>query len=353
MLKKLLSHGDICSKEPIVRLYDHEVQGTSVVKPFSGPTKDVGNDAAVIAPHLGKKKGMAVSHGMIPRYNLIDPYAGAASAIDEAVRNLVAVGVDPTRIALIDNFIWPTPDEESLGQLDRAVDACYDTAVAFGMPFVSGKDSLSSTYTGHDGTIIKIPPTLCISAFAPVAHVYKTITADLKEPDNCLFMVGMTYPELGGSVYYDLHHKLGTSVPRLDPKQALKLYKKLVSAIKKGLIVSAHDLSEGGLGVALAEMSFGKWGSSLSLDELPVKGNDMQRADYRLFAESNARFVVEVQKKDERRFCTLMRGIPLGKLGCVTKTPMLTISYQKKPIINMSTATLKKTWQKPMQQIFK
>ena len=368
LMKSVLESWDICSKEAIVRQYDHEVQGTSVLKPFVGKFKDAPNDAVVIAPWEGITKdgsdpkrrntpwrvrtGMAVAHGMIPVYNKIDPYWGSAAAIDEAVRNLVAVGVDPDKIALLDNFIWPTPDEESLGDLDRSVDACYETAVSFKMPFVSGKDSLSSTYKASDGTVIKIPPTLCISAFAPVKDIYKTITADLKQPGNYLFVVGVTKKELGGSAYYGLHKELGNSVPKHDSIEALRLYKTLHKAIKQRLVVAAHDCSEGGLGVAVAEMCFGEWGAEIALDKMPISGKDIERADFRLFSESNSRLVVEVMKSKVSQFKQLMQKISYGQLGKVARKPNLVVRYQNKLLFDVKTQELKKSWKRPMEKVF-
>jgi phosphoribosylformylglycinamidine synthase len=351
LLKSILASWDICSKEPIVRQYDHEVQGTSVLKPFSGKYHDAPNDAVVVVPILGKKRGIAVGHGLNPVYNKIDPYWGSACAIDEAVRNLVAVGVDPEKIALIDNFIWPTPDKESLGDLDRSVDGCCDTAVAFGMPFVSGKDSLSSTYKGSGGTVIKIPPTLCISGFAPVKNIYKTISAGLKKEGNILFIIGETKKELGGSTYYAKYKKLGNSVPKHNPKKALKIFKKIHRAIKNGYIISAHDCSEGGLAVAIAEMCFAGLGAEIDLSKVPTTGIN-KRADYILFSESNSRFVVEVKKDKVKQFIKLMHGTIFGKIGIVIKEKKLKVLHNGESIIDIKTDELKNAWKQPMEQIF-
>lgn len=352
LLKKILSNWDICSKEPIVRQYDHEVQGTSVLKPFGGKYHDCPNDAVIMAPILGNKRGIAIAHGINPVYNKIDPYWGSASAIDEAVRNLVAVGANPDKIALIDNFIWPTPDKKSLGDLDRAVDACYDTAVSFGMPFVSGKDSLSSTYKGSDGTVIKIPPTLCISAFAPVKDISKTISAGLKQKNNPLFIIGETKKELGGSAYYAKYKKLGKSVSKHNPAKAIKLFKLLHKAIQKGYVISAHDCSEGGLAVTIAEMCFAGFGAEIDLAKVPTAGHNIKRADYILFSESNSRFVVEVKKDKVKYFKKLMGNTAYGELGKVTEQSKLSINYRGKKILYAEIDELKKAWQKPMKQIF-
>ncbi|MHB8986783.1 MAG: AIR synthase-related protein, partial [Eubacteriales bacterium] len=180
LFRKVMGHLNVCSKEPIVRLYDHGVQGTCACPPFAGNDGDGPNDAAVLAPLPGKPYGMVISHGLNPVLNTIDPYYGSLWAAAEAAANAVAAGADPRETVLIDNFIWPFPDEDRLGALDRAVDACVDFVRETGMPFISGKDSLSSTYRAKDGTVIRIPPVLCVSAFGRIPDVSKTVSADFK-----------------------------------------------------------------------------------------------------------------------------------------------------------------------------
>jgi len=350
ILKKLLASWDVCSKEPIVRQYDHEVQGTSVLKPFTGPQADVPNDAAIIAPLLGKKIGMAVSHGMFPIFNRIDPYWGAAGAIDEAVRNMVAVGVDPAKIALIDNFIWPTPEEQELGDLDRSVDACVDVSMGLRMPFVSGKDSLSSTYKAADGSVIKIPPTLCISAFAPIKNIDRTISADFKTVGNAIYIIGQTKGELGGSAYYALKNSVGNSVPKYDPKGSLKKYKKIYQAIQNKYIISAHDCSEGGFAVALSEMCFGCLGAQVDISNMPHV--EVMRADHLLFSESHGRLIVEVPNECTHDFEKQMTGVHLAHIGTVSKESIVRILFKRTKLIMSSVAELKRAWKKPMREVF-
>ena len=350
ILKKLLASWDICSKEPIVRQYDHEVQGTSVLKSFTGPQADVPNDASVIAPLLGKKTGMAVSHGMFPIFNRIDPYWGAAGAIDEAVRNMVAVGVNPAKIALIDNFIWPTPEERELGDLDRSVDACVDVSIGLRMPFVSGKDSLSSTYKATDGSVIKIPPTLCISAFAPIKNIDRTISSDFKGVGNEIYIISQTKPELGGSAYYALKNNVGNSVPKYNAKGSLKKYKKIYQAIQNKYIISAHDCSEGGIAVALSEMCFGSLGAQVDISKIPHEGE--MRADQLLFSESHGRLIVEVPKECTHDFEKHMSGISFAHIGTVTKKSNVHVSFKNKKLIECSVVELKHAWKKPMREVF-
>ena len=215
-LLKILSSPNVCSKEWIIRQYDHEVQGGSVVKPLVGVHDDGPGDAAVVAPVLGSWTGFAVGCGINPRYGDLDPYAMAAAAVDEAVRNVVAVGADPARIALLDNFCWGDTDRpEVLGSLVRAAEACRDVALAYGIPFISGKDSLKNEYHAAGRNIV-IPPTLLISALGIVPDVRRCVTMDLKEPGNILYLLGATKDEMGGSHYNLVHGLDGGAVPRVD-----------------------------------------------------------------------------------------------------------------------------------------
>ena len=349
VFKKALAHWNVCSKEPIVRRYDHEVMGGSVLKPYSGVHQDAPSDAAIVEPILGSGIGMAVAHGLNPVYNKIHPYWGALCAFDECVRNLVATGVDPAKIALLDNFVWPYPEAEELGQLDQAVDACYDVTTAWKMPLVSGKDSLSSTYRGPDGRVIKIPPVLCVSGFAPVADITKTVSTDLKQAGNLLFMVGETKAELGGSVYYDLAGELGASIPKVDIKRARKIFEKMHNAIKHNLVASVHDVSEGGLGVTIAEMCFGgDLGARIDLG----KASDLNRADQILFSESQSRFVVEVSPENEKKLLKIFKNLPIQKIGEVVKQPELEISFNGGNIILEKLEDLKQAYKATMSKYF-
>ena len=181
--KKLLaalSHPNIASKHWIIRQYDHEVQGGSVVKPLVGPEQSGPSDAAVFRPKLSSRRGVALGCGMSPQIE--DPYEMALASIDEAIRNVVAVGADPDRIAILDNFCWPSVDDElTMGTLVRACEACRDAALAYGIPFISGKDSLHNQFTNREtGQVIRIPRTLLISAIGVIEDVRKCVTMDFK-----------------------------------------------------------------------------------------------------------------------------------------------------------------------------
>ncbi|HYW78431.1 MAG TPA: phosphoribosylformylglycinamidine synthase subunit PurL, partial [Thermoguttaceae bacterium] len=257
-LLQILGSLNVASKEWVVRQYDHEVQGGSAIKPLVGIENDGPGDASVVRPVLDSDRGIVVSCGMNPCYGDLDTYWMAASAIDEAVRNCVAVGADPTRIAILDNFCWGTTDRpETLGSLVRAALACYDMAVVLKTPFISGKDSLNNEFRpeGADQPI-SIPPSLLISAMGQVDDVSRCVTMDLKESGNYLYQVGTTRNELGGSHFALVHGLSGGQVPRVDAETAKEMFAALHNAIDAGLVRACHDLSEGGLAVAIAEMAF-------------------------------------------------------------------------------------------------
>jgi phosphoribosylformylglycinamidine synthase len=347
-LMQILSSYNVASKEWVIRQYDHEVQGGSVVKPLVGAVNDGPSDAAVILPKIDSRRGLAISCGMNPLYGDIDPYWMALAGIDEAVRNLICVGGRMDRIALLDNFCWAKcTDPEVLGTLVRAAQACYDGAMAFQAPFISGKDSLNNEFVCEDGTVIRIPATLLISAMSLVDDIEKCVTMDAKKPGNLLFIVGRTNNELGGSHYYKVHGHLGANVPTLDLGLAPRIAQRVAAAIAEGLVVSCHDCSEGGLAVALAEMAFaGGLGIEADLRGLP-KSRDCSRTDAQLFSESNSRYIVEVAPEQYDAFAKKMLNLPFGQIGEVTGEPKLVIrSSQGRNIVDADIEILKEAWQK-------
>ena len=340
-LMQLLSAPNIASKESVIRTYDHEVKGNTTLKPLQG--KYAGpNDAAVLKPLDDSWKGLAISCGMNPNYGKIDAYWMAASAIDEAVRNNIAVG--GRRIALLDNFTWGNPEKpERLGSLVRACEACYDFAKAFRTPFISGKDSLY-----NESPLGPVTPTLLITAIGIVPNIQFTTSMDLKAPGNLLYVVGETFNELGGSEYYKLKGYLGASVPKVKGAKAKRTFKAVTKAIDFGLIKTCHDLSEGGLAVAAAEMAFaGGYGLELDLGKVP--GKALERSDFVLFSESNSRFLVEVSEKDGQEFEALMKGKACAKIGKVTKDEKLLIhGLNRKIVVDAPLAELRRSWKKTL-----
>jgi phosphoribosylformylglycinamidine synthase subunit PurSL len=349
-LKKILGAWNVCSKEWVIRQYDHEVQGTSVLKPLVGKTNDGPGDAAVIRPLADSDKGLIISNGINPKYGDVDPYWMAASAIDEALRQIIAVGGSLDRVALLDNFCWGNPEKpDRLGALVRAAQACYDIAKVYGTPFVSGKDSLFNEYDTEKGSIC-IPHTLLISAMAVMEDVKKAVTMDAKQPGNLVYIIGNTYDEMGGSHYYAVNGFTGNKAPQVRPETGKKLMEALSMATGKGLVKACHDLSEGGLGVAAAEMAFaGGLGISLGLKDVPL-GEAVDRDDRILFSESNSRFLVEIAPKDKAAFEAAMKGTVFAAIGKVMDGTKLEVTGIKgKTILSSDIADLKEAWQKPLR----
>jgi len=347
-LKKILSSWNVTSKEWIIRQYDHEVQGGSVLKPLQGIKNDGPGDASITRPILNSKRGIIISNGINPRYGLIDPYHMAASAIDEALRQIISVGGDLKRVAILDNFCWGNTDKpDRLGGLVRAAFACYDVAKAYGVPFISGKDSLNNEYAVGKETIA-IPPTLLISAMGVMDDVSKAVSMDFKKKGNLVYIIGLTKDELGGSHYYYLSGQTGKNVPRVDAKNGRRLMDRLSRVIQKGYAVSCHDCSEGGIGVALSEMAFsGELGAEINLKNIP-RDRTLDRDDKILFSESNTRFIVEVPKNKRANFEKGLKGLPLGLIGNIKSSKRLKIfGLNGKKVLDEDIEGLKKAWQRP------
>ncbi len=349
-LKKILSSGNVCSKEWVIRQYDHEVQGGSVLKPLVGVDNDGPGDACVCRPRLDSRRGIIVASGINPKYGVIDPYWMAASAIEEALRQIIAVGGSLEQVALLDNFCWGnTGKPDRLGALVRAATACYDFARAFGTPFISGKDSLNNEYQAG-GKSVSIPPTLLISAMAVMKDAGKAVSMDAKAAGDLVYVVGPTGNELGGSHYYAVRGFTGNRVPRVRPEAAKKAMEALSRATAKGLVRACHDCSEGGIGVAAAEMAFaGGIGMELRLQQVPV-AERIERDDTLLFSESNSRFIVEVAEKDCRRFEKAMSGCAFGRAGrTVAGRQFRVYGLSGRPVVRASLAELKEAWQKTLR----
>lgn len=354
-LTRILGSLNVASKHWVIRQYDHEVQGGSVIKPLVGVNNDGPSDAAVVRPVLDSRRGVVVSCGMNPHYGDFDTYHMAASAIDEALRNCVAVGADPSRIAILDNFCWGNTDRpQTLGSLVRAALACHDLAVALGTPFISGKDSLNNEFRYVDAQgqshSISIPPSLLISALGQIDDVAHAVTMDLKQASNRIYLVGTTHDELGGSQFAAIHHLRGGQVPRVDAQLAKRTFAAMHAAIRAGLVRACHDLSEGGLGVALAEMAFaGGLGAKIDLAAVPhTAASDPHTAAVLLFSESNTRFLCEVPAQHVAAFEQQLAGLPYGHLGEVIATDDLQVAHNGHPVVIVGLDRLKAAWQSPL-----
>jgi phosphoribosylformylglycinamidine synthase len=324
----LLAMPQIGSKEWVIRQYDHEVQAGAVVRPLTGPNHGP-SDGAVLAPKLGSRRGIVLSNGVNPAYGDIDPHAMAMAAVDEAVRNAVAVGADPARIAVLDNFTWGNCNRPStLGAIVRACEGCRDAALLFKTPFISGKDSLNNEFRTQEGELISVPPTLLVSAIGVIADVRRTCTSDLKRPGNPVYVVGTTHDELGGSHWYRLGGHVGRNVPRV-PDAAPRVMRAVSRIVRKGWVRAAHDPSEGGLAVAAAEMAFASdHGMELDLSRIVKTTRDPAAL---LFSESTTRFILEVDKARAADVEEVLRaaGVPFARAGKVTREPRLLLRARK------------------------
>ena len=357
-LKQLLGSLNICSKESVVRRYDHEVQAGTVVKPLTGVVNDGPSDAAVVRPLADRFEGVVTAHGICPRFSDLDTYHMTANAIDEALRNYVAVGGNIDHVAGLDNFCWcdpvksvKTPDGEyKAAQLVRSNQALYDYCLAFGVPLISGKDSMKNDYQIGD-TKISIPPTLLFSVIGKIDDVRQATTMDAKRVGDLVYLLGQTEDELGGSEYYALFDELGTKVPKVDAESAMARYRCVNAAQKQGLIASCHDLSDGGLAVAVAETAFaGGFGIDVYLDKLDAPQGLSDAA--LLFSESASRLLVTIKPEHQDAFDTLFAGQSCCRIGEVTASGDLRIiGCNNEPLTVTSIDVLKEAWQATLKEM--
>jgi phosphoribosylformylglycinamidine synthase len=354
-LKQMLARLNICSKEYVVRQYDHEVQGGSVIKPLVGKDNDGPSDAAITRPLLDSEEGVVTAHGICPRYGDIDTYHMTACAIDEAIRNAISAGASLAHLAGLDNFCWPDPvksetnpdGEYKLAQLVRANRALYDYTTAFGVPCISGKDSMKNDYLGG-GVKISIPPTVLFSVVGKIEDVNKAVTMDTKSPGDVVYVLGITRDELGGSEYYASHGFIGNNVPKVDTR-AVNMYQALSKAMSHGLVASCHDCSDGGLAVALAETAFAG-GLGMNIDLAKVPTNMVGRNDTILFSESQSRFVITVSPQNQSQFEEVIEGHTFAAVGHVTGDEEFVVKgLNDKIIIRANIRELKDAWQKTLR----
>jgi phosphoribosylformylglycinamidine synthase len=342
----LLAHPNLASKEWIIRQYDHEVQGASVVKPLVGVGTGGPSDAAVVHPVAGSRRALAIANGLATGWSA-DAYAMTLAAIDECVRNLVCVGADPARIAILDNFCWPSCDDpRNMGSLVRAAEACYDGALAYRAPFISGKDSLKNQFRTQDGRTIMIPPTLLVSGFGIVEDAERACTMDLKSAGNVMVLVGTTGARMGGShrAMLGACGHADMRLPDVDPARGARTAHAVAACIAHGAVRSAHDPSEGGLLPALAEMCFaGGLGARIDLSHLPVTGTDVPD-ECRAFAEDPHRYVLEVEPSKLGTVQAHLDGIPHAVIGTVTDEPTLELVGVRVPRESSPISALRSAW---------
>ncbi|MCB9497116.1 MAG: phosphoribosylformylglycinamidine synthase [Fibrobacteria bacterium] len=355
-LLALLGSWNICSKEPWVRQYDHEVQGQSVVKPFTGARNDGPSDAAVLQPVPTSAKGLVVAHGIAPRYADIDAEAMTEASIDEALRNLVAAGADPATGVALDNFCWPDPVESpsnpdgaaKAAALVRSNEALRRVCVTYGLPLVSGKDSMKNDY-GAGAERISVPPTLLVTALATLPDVGRSLTLDAKAVGDVVYVLGLTLDECGASEWYNLHGQLGNNVPRLhDAAGTLASYRAFHGAVVAGCVRSAHDCSDGGLGVALVETAMaGRLGIEVDLDLVPSRGvADARRL---LWSESLGRLVVTVSPDRCADFESYLQGHVLARIGTIVADPRVVARLSGAKVLDRSVEECVAAWKAPFR----
>jgi len=353
ILKELLAHPNICSRQSVITQYDHEVQGGTVIKPLQGAAGDGPGDATVIWPHsatgnTGDFSGFAVSHGFNPAVGRLDPYQMALYSVDEAVRNLLCSGAEVSRTALLDNFCAASPaDPAVMGGLVLAAEGCYDAAIGFGAPFVSGKDSFYNQSKDAAGKDRPIPLSLLISATAPVDDIRKAITMNFKEAGNPVYLAGTNKRGLGGSVYEELYGSGNNYLSPVEIKAAVRLYAALLKAIKKGHVLAAHDVSQGGLAVTLAEMAF-SGGLGAELDLAAADSEKGLSETELLFGESPSRLALEVVKEKEKDFLKLVKGLPVEEIGFLSEAPVLDIRLGDKRLFKEDINSLKSFWKREL-----
>ncbi len=348
----ILSDPNVASKEEWVRQYDHEVQARSVVKPFVGAGRDAPSDGAILRVRPESARGITVTHGICPWYGDADGYAMAQCAVDEAVRAHVALGGDPERMSALDNFCWPDPVEGSdnpdgafkLAQLVRACRGLADACRAYGLPLISGKDSMKND-ARVGGRKISIRPTLLVSLMGIVPDVRRAVTTDFKAAGDLIFLVGETRGELGGTRFERLAGSpLGES-PSARPAAAFSVYRKLHRAMRRGIVRSCHDLSDGGLWAALAECSLGgRLGARVDLTELPVSPACGRESERLLFCETPSRLIVTVSPRDRARWTRAMARAPLACIGQVTADARVRVAAAGRELATIDMEEIARAW---------
>lgn len=339
VLMDMLKMPNIASKEYVIRQYDHEVQGGSVIKPlvgFDGPS-----DAAVFRPLLHKKEAIVIGHGICPKY-VHDAYDMAAMAFDEAVRNVVCAGAYP--IAALDNFSWPNPldDEEKLGALVRANKALYDGAIGFGIPFISGKDSMKNDFVDKKGVKHSIHPTLLITAIGVMNDATRAVGSDFKEVGDLIYIAGITRDELGGSELHKLFGAVGNKNPKVDFSLNKKIYLALHNTAVRELVRSMHDVSDGGLAVALAESAIGG-NTGIDVDVSRVE-KETDKLEALLFSESSGRIIFSIHPDDKEEVESFLGSIPCAQVGRVRGDSRFVVRAWGRQVLNEDVSELARAW---------
>ncbi|HOV86058.1 MAG TPA: AIR synthase-related protein [Syntrophobacteraceae bacterium] len=358
LLRTLLGRPNLCSREWIQRQYDHEVQGAAAVKFLVGRRRDIPNDAVVYRPVLEGRKGLVMAQALLPTLSLIDTYDMVAATMDEAVRRILSVGGGLEEIGGVDNFCWPNiqydpvtnPDGRyKAAQLVRANWALRDVCLAYGIPLLSGKDSMyvDGHLEGAFGERHKVSglPTLQFTATATMPDVHRALSMEPKMPGDLVYILGITRDELGASEYYDLFGLVGRNAPRLDPRTVLPLYRAVEHCIARGLLASCHGIYRGGLGIHASMMALGaELGLDLDLSRVPADPAAL-RDDRVLFSESCGRFLVTVSPSQQEDFEEQFRNLPCGLLGRVIEELVLRVRGRSGDVLlEEPLAELRRAW---------
>ncbi|MCF7858687.1 MAG: phosphoribosylformylglycinamidine synthase [Candidatus Cloacimonetes bacterium] len=361
ILLKLMQSYNICSREDVIRQYDHEVKGKTIIKPLMGSEGKAPQDAAVMRLDFNSFQGIAISNGIIPRYGDIDAYQMSAGSFDEAIRQIIAIGGklpvlndNSNRFWTVnDNFCVPDsaydPVDNPEGKLNLAKlvqmnQALFDMSTFYNIPLTSGKDSMKNDF--KVGKIkISVPPTILYSMVAKIDDVRQTVTSDFKAAGDLIYQIGKTYNELGASEFYNLFDELGANVPKVRPKEARRIYTKVIKANKFRLIESNHDISDGGLAVAVTESAFGGgFGAGIALDKF--QNMDLNTL---LFSESHSRFICSIKPENQEKFEKIMYDDAI-LLGEVISEEKLTVKFNEKVVINIRIKKLKSAWEMGLQK---
>lgn len=338
IIPSLLNSPGIGSKESVIRRYDHEVRASTILKPMQGfINRQTHGDSTVIKPLKNSFQGLAITCGINPRFCKLDPYWGAASAVDEVVRNLVAVNSIPHSLADCLNFGNPEK-QERLGEFVNCCEGLYFAASAFRIPFVSGNVSFY-----NESSMGPVAPTPTLMGIGIVKDVRKSISVDLKKEGNLIYIIGETESEMGGSEYYKILGLGNGIVPKVNPEKTKERMNSLLEAMDKSIVKSCHDLSDGGLMVGIAEMSFG---GNLGVD-LDLSKIGKLRTDFKLFSESNGRWLVEVEEKYANEFEEIVSHCK--KIGTIIKEKEIRIKDDKVKL-NFSPDELRRGWDSAIER---
>ncbi|HVO39124.1 MAG TPA: AIR synthase-related protein [Spirochaetia bacterium] len=351
-LSAVLSEPNVASKETLVRQYDHEVQGRSVVKPFVGRRRDAPSDGGVLRVRAGSRRGITVTHGICPWYGDQDGRDMALCAVDEAVRAHVALGGDPRRMSALDNFCWPDPVEgpgtpdgaQKLGQLVRTCRGLAEACVAYQLPLISGKDSMKND-ARVAGRTISIRPTLLVSLMGIIPDVSRALSTDFKAPGDLVCLIGETRGELGGSRLEKLSGRPRGKAPSVRLPEAKKVYGRVFEAARRGILRSCHDLSDGGLWAALAESCIGgDCGVRVDLELVPASAGCGREPARLLFCETPSRFLVSIAPENRGRLSRLLSDSAWAVIGEVARDGLIAVTEKERPVASLSLEEARDAW---------